>query len=201
MWVALHLRPPDGTYAALTEAYQAPGRHYHTLDHIEASLRRFDAVETTAGQPAVARVAIWFHDAVYDPRRQDNEALSADWATAVLEDAGAVVEVRRSVEEMILATNHLGPDPVDDAALVCDVDLAILGASGRRFDAYQRAIHAEYAWVPLDRYRQGRLDVLSRFLAREWIFQTESFRGRYEQRARRNLSRAIAHLSQSGPEN
>ena len=57
--------------------YDAPGRHYHNLRHIRHCLAELDAAKSLAKDPTSVELAIWFHDAVYDPQCHDNEERSA----------------------------------------------------------------------------------------------------------------------------
>ena len=65
----------------LVRAYAEPHRHYHTLDHIADLLRLLEKHGGVSDADAV-KLAILFHDAVYDPARQDNEAASARLAVS-----------------------------------------------------------------------------------------------------------------------
>jgi predicted metal-dependent HD superfamily phosphohydrolase len=78
--------------------------------------------------------------------------------------------------------------------LLLDVDLSILGRAPSLFDSYDRAIRAEYQFVPDKQYREARTCILSGFLNREFIYHTDDFRRQYEQQARANLHWAIAQL-------
>jgi len=151
-------------------------------------------VREDADEPALVELALWFHDAVYDPRRSDNEEQSAQWATTALTQAGADPSIAEAVADMIRATDHGNPKPTGDTALLCDIDLAVLGEPPRRYDRYERAIRAEYQWVPEECYRAGRAEVLGTFLERDRIYATACFRRRHEPRARQNLARAVAQL-------
>jgi predicted metal-dependent HD superfamily phosphohydrolase len=94
----------------------------------------------------------------------------------------------------VLETRH-GTTPHEaDAALLCDIDLSILGRSPKVFDQFERQIRQEYAVVPEPIYRTGRSDILRRFLSRPTIYQTAWFRQRYENRARANLERLLTTL-------
>jgi predicted metal-dependent HD superfamily phosphohydrolase len=65
----------------LVAAYNAPGRHYHNLAHIEdclAALARVDNL--SVAEREILSEAIWWHDVVYDATRTDNEELSAQLA-------------------------------------------------------------------------------------------------------------------------
>jgi predicted metal-dependent HD superfamily phosphohydrolase len=66
----------EAELARLAAAYDAPERHYHTLQHIENLLDRVEAYPLH--DPVVVGLAIWFHDAVYSALRHDNETKSAE---------------------------------------------------------------------------------------------------------------------------
>ena len=69
----------DGTElcGALLAAYAEPQRHYHSTQHLAECLHGFETVRHLAQRPAEVALALWFHDAVYDVQRHDNEAQSA----------------------------------------------------------------------------------------------------------------------------
>lgn len=184
----------QGAFERIARAYAEPGRHYHGTAHIVDCLAEFDREAHLADRPAEVELALWFHDAVYDPRAADNERRSAEWAERVLTRAGADPEACARVCQAVLATaRHEAPaDP--DQALLFDVDLSILGRATDAFDAYDAAIRREYAFVPDDAYRRGRAEVLRRLLARDRLYFTDTFRARYDEAARTNLRRALSHL-------
>ena len=175
--------------------YTQPHRHYHNLVHIAECLAHFDAAAALVLNPRAVRAALWFHDAVYDPRGSENEARSAELAMQMLADVGLEQELDGTVQRLILATRHNAPPADADEAVIIDVDLAILGARNERFDAYERAIRLEYAHVPDDHFRAGRAAILRTFLQRPRIYATDRFADRYEQAARMNLERSIRALS------
>jgi predicted metal-dependent HD superfamily phosphohydrolase len=102
--------------------------------------------------------------------------------------------VSERVRQLVLATKHDARPASADAALLVDVDLAILGAVPERFDEYERQIREEYAWVPGPLFRRKRREILEGFLVRPHVYNTSHFRDRYEAAARANLSRSIAQL-------
>ena len=172
----------------IRDAYASPGRHYHTLGHALSVVRGVERQRARLRDPAAARLAAWFHDAVYDPRRGDNEARSAALARASLRRAGVPLPVVREACRLILLTRTHDCRLWDcDAAVLLDADLAILGAGRRRYAEYARAVRREYAWVPADAFRRGRLRILREFLRRRRLFRTPAMRARLEARARRNI--------------
>lgn len=195
LWGELGAREiPNGLFNQLVAAYSEQGRHYHTLQHLRECLAHFEAAAALARRPAEVELALWFHDAVYDARRQDNEERSAAWAARSVLAAGCAEPVAQRVQALVLATrgHEAGGEP--DAALLLDIDLAILGASPARFAEYERQVRAEYAHVPDAQFRAGRGAILAGFQARPHLYLTAPFRDALEQRARANIARSLADL-------
>lgn len=182
---------PDEHFSILDDLltrHSEPQRVYHNLSHIAHLL---DRLEGHLPQSSL-EFALWFHDSVYDPTRPDNEEQSAALARARLSQMGLPPGLVSEVEALILATKtHQAFDAT--SALLLDADLAILGAKERVYEAYSRAIGAEYAWLPEEAYRQGRAGVLTSFLERPQIYQTEGFKA-LEEPARENLARELERL-------
>jgi predicted metal-dependent HD superfamily phosphohydrolase len=190
-WTRLGLEGSDDWLARLLASYAEPERHYHTQQHLAECMDLFDRVAHLAHRPGEVAIALWFHDVVYLPLAKDNEARSADWACAALIEAGAGADVCERVRALIMATAHHAAPEDDDARLVVDIDLAILGADAARFAEYEEQVRAEYAAVPEDLFRQKRAELLARFLERPVIYQTPELHGRLENQARINLRRAL----------
>lgn len=191
LWRQLAGRPAPALYGELIAHYGEPRRKYHTARHLDECFEKFDEARELATHPAEVELALWFHDAIYDTRRQDNERKSADWARASAMQAGVTGEAAARVHALVMATRHDAVPSGADAELLVDVDLSILGAAPERFDEYERQIREEYAWVPAFVFRRKRAKILQGFLARPAIFSTALFRDRYEQRARANLKRSL----------
>ncbi|WP_027892810.1 hypothetical protein [Calidithermus chliarophilus] len=198
-WNALmrSLQAPEevqfGVLDDLLRRYGEPHRSYHNLFHLEAL---FAALEPhPVREKAALELAVWFHDAVYDTTRNTNEEESAALAARALEPMGR--ELARRVSGMVLATkHHRSDDPT--TRLLLDADLSILGAEEAVYRRYSRAIRQEYAWVPPEVYREGRLRVLHAFLSRPQIYVTPAFAG-LEEVARANLRHEIGWLEQLQP--
>ena len=187
----------DGTLEELVRAYTEPHRHYHTLDHVADLLRLLESHGGVSDADAV-KLAILFHDVVYDPARHDNEAASANLAMKRLSSLGFPRQLIGKVERYVLATQHdRAPQARVDADLdvLLDLDLSVLAAASDRYQAYASAIRQEYLAVPDALYRPGRRRVLEVFLARPQIYRTERLRALWEGRARANLSGEIAALA------
>lgn len=173
--------PPQPLLLELTALYCQPDRHYHDLGHVADLLlwgRAFplDEIQTWA---------VWFHDAIYDASRRDNEELSAQLAEARLpalgyDDAfvGEVAQIVRDTASHIATT--------DRSAAVLDVDLAPLAISERDFAANREDIRREYAFATDEDFNTGTAAFAAKMLEREHIFHTPWGRER-ESQARKNL--------------
>jgi predicted metal-dependent HD superfamily phosphohydrolase len=185
-------RGDPAEFERLTKAWREPHRRHHSMVHLETCLAEFDAVRSLAQRPAEVELALWFHDAVYVPRREDNETRSAAWARRVLRAAVVPDSVGERIESHILATRENAADPQGDAALVVDADLAVLGSEPDAYATYLQNLRAETRWVPGFLYRRGRRQAVERLLQRARIYATDAFRDRYEAAARRNLEQELS---------
>jgi predicted metal-dependent HD superfamily phosphohydrolase len=181
---------------AVLAAWSEPDRRYHGLDHLRDCLAELDGAPANGADRDRVEAALWFHDAVYDPRAGDNEARSAEWARRALAELGIPPAVGDDVARLVGLTRHTDPTPDPSGRLLCDIDLAILGREPAAFDAYDRQIREEYAWVPEPDFRAARTAVLVGLLSRAPLYQTEHFRRRYEAAARANLRRTLKRLRQ-----
>jgi predicted metal-dependent HD superfamily phosphohydrolase len=176
----------------LIAAYTAPNRHYHNLAHVEDCLDQLARVDgLSAAERAILEAAIWWHDVVYDPTRSDNEELSAQLA-----EQNLAAEMRQEVGRLIRLTKTHHVEANDRlGAILISIDLSILAAEPKRYDAYAAAIRKEFAHVPEAAYRAGRSDELKRFAARPVIFPDSAFARVLDRKARDNLARELASLS------
>jgi predicted metal-dependent HD superfamily phosphohydrolase len=195
MWRGLGARD-DGepVFAWLAAQYASPSRGYHTQEHIAECLAWLDRVRARAERPLELEAALWFHDAVYEVPGSDNEARSAELAVAHMQSAGISPASAERVAALIGCTTHAAHPNGADARLLVDIDLSILGAPPHRYQRFEHDVRREYAVVPEELYRKGRVQVLSGFLERLAIYETPYFSERLERQARENLSAAIAAL-------
>ncbi len=188
LWQALGSgAAPADAFAALVAAYGERHRAYHDLTHVLDCLRELESAAGFAERPHEIAAALWFHDAVYDPRRHDNELRSARWARAVLEAQGVGGDGVARVDALIMATCHDAHPCTRDEKLMVDIDLSILGRSPGAFARYESQIRREYGFVPDSLYEEARARLLAAFLARTPLFHTPPFQARYETQARQNL--------------
>jgi predicted metal-dependent HD superfamily phosphohydrolase len=182
---------------ALLIRYGEPHRYYHTATHIMVVIRYLhDVAAMSQLQPSAELVAAaLYHDAIYNPRADDNEARSAALAAGQLAEVGWSPGRCASVGTLIVATaGHLTAvdDVAVETAILLDADLAILGAEPHSYLAYVTGVRAEYFFVDDDRWRTGRGRILQDFLDRPRIFATDYMHTEFEHRARANIEAELA---------
>lgn len=186
--------------AALRARLAAPARHYHGQRHIDLLLGLLDETRPALAAPEAVELAIWYHDAVYDPARADNEAESAALLRADLDGLVAPALIAHAATLILATHTHrvppgLAPPLASDCAHFLDMDLSILGADAETFAWYNAAIRREYAHIPEPQWRQRRPAILAGFLARDRLYLTDHFHARFDAPARANLRAAIAALA------
>lgn len=190
----------DVTAKLLLPLYAEPHRAYHNATHVQALLKLADAHADLMRDSLAVRLAIWFHDAVYDTARPDNEERSACLADRTLSEWNCDVPLISSVVSKVRATaGHRWKDGDPDTALFLDFDLSVLAAPEPVYDQYARQIAEEYAWLPGGVYRAGRIKVLEGFVTRPRLYFTERFSAQWEALARANLQREMHSLNEGGP--
>jgi predicted metal-dependent HD superfamily phosphohydrolase len=170
----------DEVLDELVSRYAEPHRCYHATSHVIHVLNHLPHVldaEGIAADSHVARslrLALWYHDAIYNVRSATNEAYSA--ALAVRELAGLGVEdsLCADVSRLVMATKHPSNPASLDEAIIVDVDLGILATSQENYDQYVSQVRREYSHVSDADWRIGRARVLASFLDADKLFYTTS---------------------------
>ena len=187
----------DVILAELQAGYGETGRHYHTDRHIVSLLDRAVGLDFRDGE--IAQLAIFFHDLVYDPLRNDNERRSAEVMTQRLSDHVSANKLDKATA-IIEATASHQPTGDADTDLVLDLDMGILGQPWPIYETYARGVMAEYLpYTGEAAWRQGRVSLfIDPTLARGKIFITDHFKP-FDDRAMENLRREKAWLSSDQP--
>jgi predicted metal-dependent HD superfamily phosphohydrolase len=180
-------------WAAVIGAWSEPHRRYHDLAHLAAVLGLVDQLAASASDPAAVRLAAWYHDIAYDPRRSDNEEVSA--ARARIGLLGLVDDARRvEVERLVLLTAGHDPAPDDaNGAVLCDADLAVLASPAPAYVGYASAVREEYGHLSDAEFTAGRIAVLEHLLALPTLFRTPEARS-WTEPARANLAAELSLL-------
>lgn len=184
----------DAKWNELELQYNGAGRFYHTLNHISGIIAVLDTSSKHVDCLDALQFAAFYHDAIYDVLKNDNEERSAALADQRLAELSVPTEIAGLCHQHILATKRHEQSTCSDTNLFTDADLAILGGVPALYQEYCRNIRQEYSIYPDDVYRAGRIKVLEHFLAMPRIYKTDFFRERYEVQARENIKTELAEL-------
>jgi predicted metal-dependent HD superfamily phosphohydrolase len=178
-------------YRDLVNRYSEPGRFYHSWSHVDHCLVEFDRAAGRIGQPDAVELALWFHDAVFVPGARDNEQRSADLLCKWGEGLFSAPFIAKVYELILLTTHRQPPEPGDESYLL-DIDLSSFGLEWPDFLRDTLLVRKEQAHVPDTVYYPSHAKFLQMLLGRPHIFYTDFFRERYEESARRNITRTLA---------
>ena len=177
--------------AELISRYAEPHRAYHDRRHLLDVLEAVDALGALADDPALVQLAAWFHDAVYEIGADDNEEQSALLAERRLQ--GQVPDPS-AVAGLVRTTARHDPRGDRNAMVLCDADLAVLGAPADRYADYAVAVRREHASVPDGTFGRARASILRTLLERPHLYNTEPARDRWERQARLNIAHEVSRL-------
>jgi len=177
-------------WASLFGHFAEAHRHYHDDKHMTHCLTELDAAHLLMDSADVVEMALWFHDAIYNPGAPDNEQRSADlfehFARGSL-NSDFIEEVRGA----ILDTTHQRLPTATNARYVVDIDLSSFGLPWQAFMADSHALRKEQKHLSDEEFFPKKCAFLHSLLARTSIYSTDYFRDRYEAVARSNISRYL----------
>lgn len=176
----------EAVAAELVARWSEPHRAYHNLAHLEFCLAEVGA------EPVVA-LAVWGHDAVYDPRSHTNEERSAQLLAGLLSRCLVPTDVILKIIGLVrLTAGHQVGEGDRFGAMLADADLAVLSRPWPEYVSYVDAVREEYAHVPDGLWRAGRAAVLRSLLDLPAMFHLHPER---EEPARANIRRELAQLT------
>lgn len=192
---SLPKRKKQSIITQLFARYQESHRAYHNLSHIWNLRQIFRTVRGNLEAPSVVELAIWFHDAIYDPSSKTNEldssALLQQLLKANIPEADLLL-----CSKMIDST--LGHQPIDqhpDLLAFLDMDLAILAAPEPLYYQYTVSVREEYQQYSNAVFIPGRKAMLQRFLDRPKLFFSPPLQQQLEASARANLKKELSNLN------
>jgi predicted metal-dependent HD superfamily phosphohydrolase len=184
----------EACWTEIEKSYSHPKRHYHTLTHLENLLRVLQEVRASVSDWNTMLFTLFYHDAVYNALKSDNEEKSAGLAAQRMHELQVPTAQIEQCRNQILATKQHKENSDADTNFFTDADLSILGADWNAYAAYAADVRKEYAMYPDLLYKPGRRKVLQHFLNMEHIFKTAHFREKFESQARLNLQKELENL-------
>ena len=166
--------------------YGEPGRHYHTLVHVDAMLAL--ATKHEVQDRVAVDLATIFHDIIYDAvaggggrNERESARVFVEFAQSTTMTSGRINKIVQWIER---TWSHDGADLDDDGRLFMDFDMSILGADHEAYARYASQVRREYGHVNWLYWRVGRSQFLSSSTSKN-VFCTPEFAG-LEAKAREN---------------
>lgn len=181
-----HFSEPQKILDELIAAYGEKQRAYHSVQHLYECLRLHQSIQSELNDPSAVALALWFHDAIYNPQAPDNELKSAELFEQLMAQ-DLLPDTLAKIKRWILATQKHALTDETDLQFLLDIDLAILAAPPERFMQYEQQIQQEYAWVEPEVYSIKRKEILAHFYQLDPLYQTNYFQQNFELRAKQNL--------------
>lgn len=187
---------------ALLARWCDPSRRFHDLRHLADVLNRVDELVEETHEPALVRLAAWYHGAIFDAetkaayeaRGGENETASAVLAHEQLLALGVPERAAHRVAQLVTALLRHAPDPADfDCAVLCDADLGMLATEPQRYKAYLADVREEYAHIPHRDFVRARVAILTRLLERRALFSSP-LGAAWEDAARQNVQGELVRL-------
>lgn len=201
VWKELNAKDGKEVYQILIDLYQKPKRAYHNITHIAYMLDGLTKIEQLAENINELKIAIWFHDVIYEPTKTNNEEESAKLAYKLLIEKGASEDCARKVQNLVMATKYTIIAKTNDEKLISDLDLAVLGLSKEIFIKYSDLLHQEYGFEGEEIYWKNRKIILERYVVDKNLFYHSYFKKRYEKQAIENLKFGIKEAKEKIIEN
>lgn len=180
---------PANIVDPLLARYAAPGRHYHSLAHLE---RMFDMARLHEVALSQAQIlAILFHDAVYDVRapKGQNEERSAELLRHACTPFADKTVIDEAYEIVLCTITHQADTEAQRE--VVDLDLAGLALSMEEVQADSKNVFLEYQeMISWDDYKIARAKFFGQLLERPNILTSLALR-RLEPTLRANLQAVI----------
>lgn len=177
-------------HADLCARHADPQRHYHTLNHVRHCLHELDAAVLPGREHDTVEMALWFHDAIYQPGATDNEVRSVTLFTDRAQSTFSL-EFVAEVSRLIMITTHRTPPADTPQCWMSDIDLSSFGLPWGEFIRDSLHVRKEFQSQSDEQYYARHSSFLRSFIQRNRLYQTEYFFARYEAAARLNISRLL----------
>ena len=156
--------------------YGEPGRHYHTLVHIDAMLTL--ATKYEVRDRVAVDLATIFHDVVYDAVDGGGGRNERESARVFVEFAHSTTMTSERIDKVVQwierTWSHDGNGLDGDGRLFMDFDMSILGAEGDAYARYASQVRREYGHVNWLYWRIGRSQFLASSTSKN-VFCTPEF--------------------------
>ncbi|MBK9283552.1 MAG: adenylyltransferase/cytidyltransferase family protein [Sphingobacteriaceae bacterium] len=141
------------------QRYEEKHRHYHTVAHVSAVIDYLIKSNQLNDELFLAAV---YHDAIYDPKQNNNEDLSAELFS---KDAEAAKLDEKTIAKIvqIIRDTKTHKASFKESEIFIEADLSIFKSSFADLMNYEHQIFKEFQFVDYREYKPKRLEVLRKF--------------------------------------
>ncbi len=177
-------------YYLIKKSYDQKHRRYHSLSHIEYCLKKFSQYRKYADDPTAIEMAIFFHDIIWDPTKNNNEKKSAELAEKILKKAKVKKKIISKIKRLIMATTHKNYVNDIDSRLIADIDLISLAKPIKQYFQDMKDVRWELS-IAGKKILFKRKKFLRSMIDRKRIYQTKDISNKYEKKARQNILKEL----------
>ncbi|WP_240491676.1 HD domain-containing protein [Flavivirga aquatica] len=125
----------------IEKQYTLKIRHYHNLLHLANMFRQAETLKESIVDYDTFLLAIWYHDIIYKPSKNNNEEKSALLAKNKLKTLNVEEKALETIQNLIISTqkHEIILTNNNDNAYLLDIDLSILGSN---YDTYKNTLIA-----------------------------------------------------------
>jgi predicted metal-dependent HD superfamily phosphohydrolase len=167
--------------------------HYHTPIHVLCMLDFAQIHNIPLSAPEI--LAIWFHDAIYEPNAQSgqNEEQSKLFMESLMAVAGPDYQDHiLDAGAMIRATaKHLETGLNPNWETVLDLDLSGFSYGLKQSKVVTKAIRDEYPQYTDAEFNVGRKQFLKQLIAKGFVYRTPLFKEKFENIALANIQEEL----------
>ena len=155
----------EETYNDIISRWKESHRFYHNLDHLNYLITQFeimmiDKVITMEEMNRLVVVA-FFHDVIYDPKRNDNESKSVEYFLETAKESGVLKDKFIDHVCIMIMDTAKRVEPTDKLSKIFwTTDNSVLGLPVNKLIEVEHKIFLEYQWVSYDKYKEGRIAFL-----------------------------------------
>lgn len=167
--------------------------YYHTPVHI---LCMMDAArEHHIELKSWEKLAIWFHDSIYDVKNSygENERLSAAMLTALMTPYVSDDDLYLAGNAILTTAKHLDKNVPKTYQQLLDLDLISFSFDREQYQLTTDLIRREYETEPIE-FNKGRLAFLTKLVSKGTVYRTQFFQDNFEQKAQKNIQEDLQDL-------
>lgn len=146
----------------LLEKWSEPHRFFHTLNHLYDLTEQIESMTSLKeSEKKILIVSAFFHDIVYNPKRNDNELMSIDFFEKFCPNSSNAGYTQ--IKEIIFDTiNHEPKSKLSKT--FCAKDSNILNSDLKYLIEYENAIFKEYQYADYADYKTKRIEFLKNWI-------------------------------------